>query len=112
MSKSNILWLAIKPATRLIIFAWGAFPPHSELELEPWRLRTKERGPMKNQILRSKRSAALTKWLHEACRSPGPFIVALVLASFGFSPNARASCRQGCDINFANTFFGDNALLN
>ena len=39
------------------------------------------------------------------------FLVAVVLACFALSPQARATCREGCDLNRANTFFGDDPLV-
>src|SRR5438094_10152998 len=48
-------------------------------------------------------------------RSPlrlGFLLIALTLGCFGLSPQARATCQEGCDtVNF-NTFLGDDALLN
>ena len=34
------------------------------------------------------------------------------LACFALSPQARASCQQGCDLTNGNTFLGDDALVN
>jgi len=39
-------------------------------------------------------------------------VLALVVAWLAFSPQARAVCQQGCDLNNNNTFLGDDALLN
>jgi uncharacterized coiled-coil protein SlyX len=39
-----------------------------------------------------------------------PVLIALTLACFGLSPQARAVCRQGCDFIHANAFLGDDAL--
>jgi len=39
------------------------------------------------------------------------FLVAVVLACFALSPPARGACREGCDIQNANTFLGDDALV-
>jgi hypothetical protein len=36
----------------------------------------------------------------------------LALAWFPLSPQAQATCQEGCDINGGNTFLGDDALLN
>jgi len=47
-------------------------------------------------------------------RSPlrnGFFLIALILACFALSPQARAVCREGCLTN-QNTVLGDDALLN
>src|SRR5436305_13970038 len=42
----------------------------------------------------------------------GSFVVILlVLACFALSPAARATCQEGCDTNYSNTFLGDNALI-
>jgi hypothetical protein len=46
-----------------------------------------------------------------SCRLAMLFIP-LALAFFALSPQARATCQEGCDINLQNTFFGDDALLN
>ena len=35
----------------------------------------------------------------------------LVLACLALSPQARATCREGCDLSNANTFLGNNALI-
>jgi len=40
-----------------------------------------------------------------------PAFALLVLACFALSPRARATCREGCDLNRANTFFGDDPLV-
>jgi Chaperone of endosialidase len=40
-----------------------------------------------------------------------PALIALTLG-FGLSPQARAVCRQGCDLSTGSTFLGDDALLN
>jgi Chaperone of endosialidase len=40
-----------------------------------------------------------------------PVLIALTLACFGLSPQARATCQEGCLPN-SNTAFGDNALIN
>src|SRR5438132_14334584 len=39
-------------------------------------------------------------------------LIPLTLACFALSPQARAVCQDGCDLTNANTFLGDNALLN
>src|SRR5215469_13378000 len=36
--------------------------------------------------------------------------VALILATFAFSAQVRAACREGCDFTYINTFLGDYAL--
>jgi hypothetical protein len=41
-----------------------------------------------------------------------PAFALLALACFALSPHARAVCQQGCDLNLANTFLGDDALIN
>jgi hypothetical protein len=41
-----------------------------------------------------------------------PILIALTLACFALSPQARAVCQQGCDLTNDNTFLGDDALLN
>jgi len=41
-----------------------------------------------------------------------PVLIALTLACFALSPQARAVCQQGCDIPSGNTFLGDDALVN
>ena len=41
-----------------------------------------------------------------------PVLIALVLACFALSPQARAVCEEGCDLTNENTFLGDNALVN
>src|SRR5204863_3191212 len=33
-------------------------------------------------------------------------------ACFALAPQARATCREGCDLANGNTFFGDDALIN
>jgi hypothetical protein len=42
----------------------------------------------------------------------GFFLIPLVVACFALSPQARAVCQDGCDINLASTFLGDDALVN
>ena len=39
-------------------------------------------------------------------------ILIIALAWFWLSPEARAACQQGCDLNLNNTFLGDQALGN
>jgi len=39
-------------------------------------------------------------------------LIPFVLACFALSPQTRAVCQEGCDTVNANTFLGDNALLN
>jgi hypothetical protein len=39
-------------------------------------------------------------------------LITFSLVSLGVSPQARAVCEQGCDVSKANTFFGENALVN
>ena len=39
-------------------------------------------------------------------------LIPLALACFAFSPRARAVCQEGCDITNANTFLGEDALIN
>jgi len=41
-----------------------------------------------------------------------PVLIAVAVAMFALSPQARADCRQGCDLSLGNTFLGDNALVN
>ena len=42
-----------------------------------------------------------------------PFLfIPFVLACFALLPQARAVCQEGCDISNANTFLGDEALVN
>jgi len=41
-----------------------------------------------------------------------PAFALLAFACFGFSPQARATCQHGCDTSNANTFLGDDALIN
>jgi hypothetical protein len=38
-------------------------------------------------------------------------LIPLALICFAPSPQARAACQQGCDLNNANTFLGDDALI-
>ena len=38
-------------------------------------------------------------------------VFALALTWLALSPQARAACQQGCDLNNANTFLGDDALI-
>jgi hypothetical protein len=48
-------------------------------------------------------------------RSPfrhGFLLIVLALTCFALSPQARAICQQGCDTSNANTFFGDDVLVN
>ena len=42
----------------------------------------------------------------------GLFLTAFVLACFVLPPQARAVCRQDCDLSGGNTFLGDDALVN
>ena len=48
------------------------------------------------------------------CRGVAGLLIplALVLACFALSPQARAVCQDGCDLINGNTFLGDDALLN
>jgi hypothetical protein len=39
-------------------------------------------------------------------------LIPLALACFALSPQARATCQEGCDTTNLNTFLGDDALLN
>jgi hypothetical protein len=39
-----------------------------------------------------------------------PVLIALTLAFFALSPQARAVCQQGCDLSNGNTFLGDGVL--
>jgi hypothetical protein len=41
-----------------------------------------------------------------------PLLIALTLGCFWQAPQARAACREGCDLFHLNTFLGANALLN
>jgi hypothetical protein len=41
-----------------------------------------------------------------------PVLIALTLGCFALSPQARAQCREGCDLLLLNTFLGDKALVN
>jgi hypothetical protein len=41
-----------------------------------------------------------------------PVLIALTLGSFGLSPQARAVCQEGCDLDNNNTVLGDDALVN
>jgi hypothetical protein len=38
--------------------------------------------------------------------------IALALACFAVAAQVRATCQEGCDLINANTFLGDNALVN
>jgi len=40
-----------------------------------------------------------------------PAFALVAFACFALSPQARATCREGCDLNRANTFFGDDPLV-
>jgi len=40
-----------------------------------------------------------------------PIVIALTLACFAFSPQARGVCQQGCDSSLFNAFLGDDALI-
>jgi hypothetical protein len=40
-----------------------------------------------------------------------PAFALVAFACFALSPHARATCREGCDLNRANTFFGDDPLI-
>jgi hypothetical protein len=42
----------------------------------------------------------------------GLLLIPLVLACFGLSPQARATCQEGCDTVNLNTFLGEDALTN
>jgi len=39
-------------------------------------------------------------------------LIPFVLACFMLSPQAQATCQEGCDTNTGNTFLGDEALIN
>ena len=41
-----------------------------------------------------------------------PVVALFAFACFALSPQARAVCQQGCDTSLANTFLGDDALVN
>jgi endosialidase-like protein len=41
-----------------------------------------------------------------------PVLIALTLACFALSPQARAVCQEGCDTGNRNTFLGNDALIN
>ena len=41
-----------------------------------------------------------------------PVLIVLMLACFVLVPQARAVCQQGCDLSNANTFLGEDALVN
>jgi Chaperone of endosialidase len=41
-----------------------------------------------------------------------PAFALFALACFAFSPQARATCQEGCNLPLANTFLGDDALIN
>jgi trimeric autotransporter adhesin len=41
-----------------------------------------------------------------------PAVALFALACFALSPTARAVCQEGCDGSHANTFLGDDALVN
>jgi hypothetical protein len=43
---------------------------------------------------------------------PASVLIPLALICFALSPQARATCQQGCDLTNGNTFLGDNALIN
>jgi hypothetical protein len=52
---------------------------------------------------------------HSMNRTPyqlGLLLIPLVLACFGLSPQARATCQEGCDTVNLNTFLGEDALTN
>src|SRR5215216_1193749 len=38
-------------------------------------------------------------------------LISLALAWFALVPQARAVCREGCDLSNGNTFLGDDALI-
>ena len=59
---------------------------------------------MKMTILRSKKSSN-----HASCRFA--LLIPLALACFALSPQARATCEEGCDAVNMNTFLGEDALL-
>src|SRR5262245_3168740 len=40
-----------------------------------------------------------------------PAFALVAFACLALSPQARATCREGCDLNRANTFFGDDPLV-
>src|SRR5438874_13453584 len=42
----------------------------------------------------------------------GFVLVGLILACFALVPQARATCQEGCNLPLANTFLGDDALIN
>jgi len=42
----------------------------------------------------------------------GFVLIAITLACFALSPQARAVCQEGCDASNGNTFLGNDALLN
>ena len=42
----------------------------------------------------------------------GFVLIALTLACFALSPQAQAVCQEGCNLPLANTFLGDDALMN
>ena len=41
-----------------------------------------------------------------------PAFALFALACFAFSPQARATCQEGCNLPLANTFLGDDGLIN
>ena len=45
-------------------------------------------------------------------KSTYPALPLFALACFALAPQARAACREGCDLAKANTFLGDDTLVN
>jgi hypothetical protein len=49
--------------------------------------------------------------MHRSLGRSALLLISLALACFGLSPQARADCQEGCDLINANTFLGEDALL-
>src|SRR5437879_13743648 len=50
--------------------------------------------------------------LMNASRSCAFLLILFAFACFVLSPQARATCQQGCDLANGNTFLGDDTLVN
>jgi hypothetical protein len=74
---------------------------------------TKNRMETKFNVARGNITGHLLSWA--AMKRPpwrrGFVLIALILTAFALSPQARATCQEGCLTNF-NTVLGDDALLN
>jgi hypothetical protein len=80
--------------------------------LDQKQYRSESNINMKHQLKLHRQSQLITRGSRTLSWCAGVILLGTVLSWVGTVSRAHAACRQGCDLDYDNTFLGNDALIN